>query len=161
MAVTPRRYSRHQPLELFEGSEAMIALTSTTELLIPQGIGILVLWGICYAYAMRVSGREADSLRRSGRLDAAWDDLVVKRRSLGTIALLCAVVLVIGGAALIGIDRQLIAVVAGLVALGLTPAVFYFGFINGTNYVLDNPDDRELMEQRQADKDRRRAERRR
>jgi hypothetical protein len=111
------------------------------------GIG---LWISCYGYAMRLTGREVDKVRRAGQLDELWDGFLLKRRLLGTLAVICIVTLVPVEAILLRADSTLIGLAAGLADFGLAPTFVYFGFIHGGNYVHDNPDDREIVQLRRA-----------
>jgi hypothetical protein len=109
----------------------------------------LLLWGSWYAYAMRRSGREVDKIRRTGHLEEMWDGIVFKRQLLGTLAVFCIVALVPVEVILLRGGTALISR-AGLAVLGLAPTFAYFGYIHGANYVLDNPDDGEIVEARRA-----------
>jgi hypothetical protein len=128
----------------------MVAETFSGALLVAEAAASLALLASCYAYAMRLSGRRADSLWEGGHLDSEWDGLLEARRGLGLLALFCVVTLVIGDAALLRIDRSLLGVAAALVAPGLAPTAVYFGYIHGANYVLDHPEDRGIFEQQSA-----------
>jgi hypothetical protein len=127
----------------------MLGMSGGAGLMLVVILGAL-LWVSCFGFAVRLSGRQVDTIRRTGRLDELWGGLVLKRQVLGALALFCLVTLVPVEVMLLRADSAPIGLSAGLAVFGLAPAVVYFGFIRGANYVLDNPDDGEIVERRRA-----------